>query len=119
MIRDTSIECYHIIKSEGLLSERRFEVYEALFKIGPATAMQVFNVISKNRGNKVASNVYARLSELRDREVIKEIGTVVCEFTKMRVIQWQVSNSLPIEIAKKKKTKCQHCNGKGYLNETE
>ena len=30
--RQTSIDCYHTIKAEGLLSKRRFETFEAIYK---------------------------------------------------------------------------------------
>ncbi len=114
-MRETSIEAYRTIKEQGLLSKRRMDVYESLYRCGPATAMAVFNELSKNRGNKVAANVYARLSELRTRGVVEELGEVICSITGMRVIQWAVTNKLPVEPKKQTKIKCPLCNGSGHV----
>lgn len=115
-MRQTSIEAYRKIKEEGLLSKARLDVYKALYECGPATAMEIFNFMAQRRGNKVAANVYARLSELRSVGVVRELGTVNCSTTKMNVIQWDVTNKLPIKLDKKKhKQKCLICHGTGYF----
>ena len=41
--RQTSIDCYNQIKSEGLLPKMRFEVYSALLLMGkPSTTREVY-----------------------------------------------------------------------------
>lgn len=105
MTRQTSIDAYNAINESGLLSSARFQVYDALYSCGPATAMQIFNFMNKRRGNKVAANVYARLSELRDFGVVRETGTIKCETTGMSVIQWDVTSNLPVKPEHKPKSK--------------
>lgn len=119
MTRETSLEAYRKIQEDGLLSKRRWEVYESLFKCGPATAMGIFNFMAQYRGNKVAANVYARLSELRDMGCVREVGDQVDPMTRMRVILWDVTKSLPVKFEKAKRHKCPHCRGRGYLEEAQ
>ena len=121
MTRQTSIEAYHKIKEEGLLSKRRLEVYEILYWFGPLSANEVFFKMSKGNMGPVnaASNSAARFSELRDRGVIRESGTKICSITKMNVIQWDVTSKLPIKIKNNIKHKCKHCNGTGFSKENE
>ena len=41
MTRQTSIDCYHQIKREGLLPERRLQVLEAMIANAPCTASEL------------------------------------------------------------------------------
>jgi hypothetical protein len=116
VIRDTSIEAFHKIKESGLLSQRRWQVYEILFDIGPATGSEVF-LEMRNRhtiGLPSNSNTVARLGELRSMGVVKEIGTKVCPVSGQNVISWDVTSKLPVKFEKSEKVKCEHCNGRGY-----
>ena len=38
--RQTSIDCYNKIKSDGLLAKRRFETFDAIFKSAPCTRQE-------------------------------------------------------------------------------
>jgi len=111
MIRQTSIDTYIKIESEGLLSKRRFEVYSELYKNGPLTRSEIARNISFIG---YAGNVSARLTELRASGVVVEIGEKKCNVTDQQVILWDVTKNLPIEIKKQIKIKCQHCKGTGY-----
>lgn len=119
MTRPTSIDAYNTIKNNGLLSRARWEVYDALFEIGPATAMQIFEHLSKKFQSKVAANVYARLGELRDVGCVFEKGEIICSRTGMTVILWEVTERIPVKWEKPKKIKCQTCSGKGYVSEKQ
>ena len=67
-IRQTSIGCYRQIKSEGLLSKMRFEVYSALLSMGkPSTTREVYETMN------VIKQEATRFTELRKLGVIYEV----------------------------------------------
>lgn len=101
-VRDTSIEALNKIKANGLLSERRLQVYEILFERGPLAGAQVSYLYQQRHGKTARSEtVRNRLTELRDLGVVAEVGHVEDPNTKMRVIQWDVTSRLPQKIAKR------------------
>ena len=103
-IRKTSIECFNKIKQEGLLSKRRLQVYESIFNYAPCTASEVFN--DKN----LKTNQSGRFTELRDLGVIYEKGERLCRITGRNVIEWDLTDRLPINFKNKNKTKKQRIN---------
>lgn len=121
MTRDTSIETYCKIKDSGLLSKRRFEVYSLLYEWGPLTGSQIVKRYHNTYKFLLHSgSIVTRISELRDRKVVKEVSIVVCPVTGNNVILWDVTGRLPEEPPKKKKrVKCEHCNGEGYVECTK
>lgn len=112
-IRQTSILAYNYIKENGLLSERRQQVYEALFEYGPCTASELFYKM-RNLRNPSHSNVTTRLGELRDLGCVAELGRKICNITGREVIEWDVTAALPAKFDKVRRTKCKSCNGTGY-----
>jgi hypothetical protein len=89
--RQTSIDCYNQIKAEGLLSKRRLEVYEAIFKNAPCTSNEALkDIYSGSHG------VGSRTTELRDLGVIYEKGIKKCSVTGRNVIEWDLTDNLPI-----------------------
>jgi hypothetical protein len=94
-IRQTSIDCYNQIKAEGLLSKRRLEVYEALYKNAPCTTNEALKDIFISDGN-YRSNEGSRTTELRDLGVIYERGIKKCSITGRNVIEWDLTDKLPI-----------------------
>ena len=103
-MRKTSIECFSKIKQEGLLSKRRLQVYESIFNYAPCTASEVFN--DKN----LKTNQSGRFTELRDLGVIYEKGERLCRITGRNVIEWDLTDRLPINFKNKNKTKKQRIN---------
>jgi hypothetical protein len=105
MIRETSRQAYETIAANDLLSERRWEVYDVLFRHGAMTANEVFVVLEKESAGAVcaASNSAARFSELRELGVVQELGTRVCSVTGMNVIVWGVTENLPKQLTKKER----------------
>jgi hypothetical protein len=97
--RQTSIDCYNKIKQEGLLSKRRLQVYESVLINAPCTASEVFN--EKN----LKTNQSGRFTELRDLGVIYEKGERLCSVTGRNVIEWDLTDRLPINVKKSNKTK--------------
>jgi len=89
MVRETSIECYNEIKSNGLLTKRRFEVYEAIYNSAPCTASEVF------KANNLETNQSGRFTELRNLGVIYEVRTRKCNITNRTAIEWDLTDRLP------------------------
>ena len=107
-VRQTSIEAYHIIERQGLLSRRRWQVYSTLFQNGPITATQIADQMPGYKSPSKGNNVHARLCEMREMGCVEEIGETVCPLTKMRVILWDVTDQIPRKFNKDhKKTKDQ------------
>ena len=100
-IRQTSIDCYNKIKQEGLLSKRRLQVYESIYNYAPCTASEVFK--EKN----LKTNQSGRFTELRDLGVIYEKGERTCSITGKNVIEWDLTDRLPVNIKNPNKTKKQ------------
>lgn len=101
MIRETSREAYDRIKAEGLLSERRFEVYEITFLHGPGTAGELSQHTHKQNRNNFAT----RLTELRHQGVVREVGERECKVTGYTAIVWEVTDDLPVPFKRETKAK--------------
>lgn len=114
-IRQTSIDIYRQIESEGLLSKRRFEVYKVLFDHGPLTATETARRIP----NVMDHSISPRFAELLKHGVVREAGLRKCPVTGRNCIVWAVTNRLPIRFEKSKKVKCPHCKGKGFFHESQ
>lgn len=105
--RKTSIEAFNKIKQEGLLSKRRFEVYEALYTSAPCTSSEAIRNAKTTFG---VFGVSSRFTELRDLGVIYEKGEKKCTITGRNVIEWDLTNGLPINFKNNNKTKKQRIN---------
>ncbi len=92
MARRTSRKVYEQIKQEGLLSERRMEVYRCVFLHGPLTAMEAFEKLKLN------TNQSGRFTELREMGVLTELGSRKCSITGREAIIWEVTNKLPKNV---------------------
>ena len=106
-IRQTSINCYNEIKRDGLLSKRRLETFVAIMKIAPCTASEVQHSINYHKGGR---DCMKRISELRDRGVVYEVRTRKCRITGKNVIEWDLTDKLPIDFKNPNKSKKQKKN---------
>jgi hypothetical protein len=97
VIRSTSIEAYNTIKDNGLLSKRRWEVYDWLFHNGPSYANKVWREINPHANNGV---VTTRFSELKAMGLVREVGETIDERSGMACILWDVTADLPRKISK-------------------
>jgi DnaJ-class molecular chaperone len=118
MIRQTSLDVFNRIRNEGLLSKRKFEIYQSLFKHGPATANELFKV-TRGISSVSQANIQPRLHELVLSGAVREVEVRECQVTKNKVIVYDVTDGLPVKFEKTKKTKCKHCNGHGYITTTQ
>jgi len=105
--RQTSIDCYNKIKQEGLLSKRRLEVYEAILSTAPCTSSEAIRNAKTTFG---VFGVSSRFTELRDLGVIYEKGEKKCSITGRNVIEWDLTDRLPVNVKKTIKTKKQKIN---------
>tara|TARA_R110002167_G_scaffold404_2_gene1838 strand:+ start:65 stop:478 length:414 start_codon:yes stop_codon:yes gene_type:complete len=101
-IRQTSIDCYNKIKEEGLLSKRRMEVYKAILKNAPCTTNEALKDVHSG-----SHGVGSRTTELRDAGVIYEKDVRPCMVTGRNVIEWDLTDRLPVIIKNSNKTKKQ------------
>ena len=100
MTRRTSTEVYRRLEAEGVLSERRWEVYRVLYEDGPLTSAEVFDKLRSKSWyspeRSPLSQTRARFTELRDWGAIEEVGTKVCSVTGNEVILWDVTDQMPV-----------------------
>jgi len=101
--RHTSIKAYNEIKTYGLLSKRRFEVYEWLFHNGPATGRQI--VLALRKGSEAFGTYNGRLAELKKQGVALEVGATKSAETGRQAILWDVTEQLPLPLAPRKSAK--------------
>lgn len=117
MARQTSVDAYKEIRDNGLLSERRWQVYDVLFHYGPLTGNEALKILVACykifAGN--APSIISRLGELRAMGVVMETKQRACTVTGMTVIEWDVTDKLPVKFDKPVKEKCKSCNGTGYI----
>lgn len=103
MTRQTSIDAYHEVLESGLVGKRQKQVYDILYRKGPLTANQTWNILSFEIGDlRFDSNTRARFTELREFGIIQEVGEVPDPITKKRVILWDVTDKSPVKPMKKK-----------------
>lgn len=119
MTRQTSIETYNEINTNGLLSKRKWEAYDLLFYYGPATSTELTNKFKETRSLSILGGIHQRLSELERIGVIMEVGKKLNPTTKMMNTLWDVTDKLPIKLEKSKRYRCHICHGKGYIEETQ
>lgn len=105
--RQTSIDCFNQIKEAGLLAKRRFETFEAIFKSAPCTRQEALE--HTNPLNALSLSA-ARFTELRRIGVIYEKDVRPCKVTGRNVIEWDLTDRLPVNIKNPNKTKKQRVN---------
>lgn len=102
MTRPTSLQTYHQIQREGLLSKMRWQVYDAVFRHGPCTSAEAFSKMQKT-GKSPLSQSRARFTELRNAGVLQELDIRKCTVTGRQVIVWEVTKKLPSKLARRAK----------------
>lgn len=95
MIRQTSIDCYNEIKSNGLISKRRLQALEYMLKIAPCTASELQDSMPYHDGGRDA---HKRLTELVKLGLIYEKNTRKCKITGKNVIEWDLTDNLPKNV---------------------
>ena len=92
--RQTSIDCYTQIRTEGLLSKLRLRTLYAMVHSAPCTAGELQDYIDKNK--IPVKHSWKLLSQLRDLGVLYEKRERKCNITGRVVIEWDLTDKLPI-----------------------
>ena len=87
-MRQTSLEAFQAIKSEGLLSGMRLRVYELLYHRGPLTGREVNSFLE-------GVSYHKRLSELERVGVAGLVGRRKCSITGRLAVEWDVTDAMP------------------------
>lgn len=94
-VRQTSLAAYITIRDSGILSQRRWEAYSALYQHGPVTA----NELCQKAG---VTGLWKRLSELKQLDLVKEVGQSTCSITGMTATLWDVTDNVPASFTRPK-----------------
>jgi len=98
MRRSTSDEAFQKIISE--LPARRAEVFEFVWKYGPATAKELEDTMYR-RGGPYWRDCNKRLSELERQGVIEVLEERVCEITGNKAMAWKATGRMPKPLQRK------------------
>ncbi len=97
-MRQTSVDCYNEIVTNGLLSKRRLEVYEIIYSNGPLTANEIVRISKVKYPNTNPSSFNARLSELKRCGVIIEVGEKRDDISNNNCYIWDLTDRLPVKM---------------------
>lgn len=86
MTRATSAEVYRDLETRGVLRGQRAEVYKAFERFGPGTAAEVLNRASLHKNLNLAR---ARVSELANAGMLRELLPRKCSITGRRAVVWR------------------------------
>jgi Fe2+ or Zn2+ uptake regulation protein len=103
MVQTTSIETYHAIKNSELISEKRLKVFDIFYQNPQGlTGAELSEIFRKNNPTSQHSEtIRNRITELVQMGVLAEVGVVVCQFSKRRVMKWRCVDMMPIPLEKK------------------
>lgn len=102
MARQTSINAYRAIEASGLLSKRKWEVYQILYEYGPLTSTEIIQKYKETRFVAETGGITTRLSELKRLSCATEVGEKKNPATGMNQYLWDVTSNLPIKFEKNK-----------------
>ena len=93
--RETSIEIFNKLRDSGKLSRRRLEIFKIVCHHGPITAAEAFTHAGLHGNANYRHNTNARLAEMRQMGVVKEVGTHKCRATGNNAILWAPTGDFP------------------------
>jgi DNA-binding transcriptional regulator YhcF (GntR family) len=103
MTQRTSIETYYEIKNSGLLSEKRWKVYDIFYQMNrPLTGAEVSQIYKANYpSSQHSETIRNRITELKEMGLLAEFEMVDCTFTGRKVYTFVTTNNLPEKLEKK------------------
>jgi predicted methyltransferase len=116
VVRDTSIQCYNELISEGLLSSRQVQVYQALLYNKGSTDKQISEICKLP-----INSITGRRHELEEMGLVNSIGKIEDTKTNRTVNSWAINTNPDYKTAKKiaiergSRIRCPCCDGKGYI----
>ncbi len=87
MIRETSLEAYEHLVTNGTLAEKNRVVYDHLYNTGPTTQKK-----TERYFNDRTYTLRPRFAQLEKMGLIKVTGDEVCEETNRRNLLWDVTS---------------------------
>jgi hypothetical protein len=84
-----------VIRETGILGRRREQVYTTLFRIGPATAREVYEVLRVDNPAMPQGSVTPRMKEMLRMGVATETGFKVCNYTGRECVAFDVTVKVP------------------------
>ena len=100
MISQNSIDAYHTIINNGLLSKRRTEVYKLIALHGAQTQNEVFRRALVDNPNTLQNSFNPRFAELERLGVISVVGSKKDEVSGMTCSLWESTGNLPSKVKK-------------------
>ena len=105
-VRETSQEAFDALKQAGVLSAQRWDVYSWLYTHGPATSGEFMAWKGAQTGRSmVMDQSRAIFTHLRERCLIKEVGTRACRITGKRCIEWDVTSAKAPTVPRRRTSK--------------
>ena len=86
--RQTSIDCYNQIKTEGLLSKLRLRTLNAMLYSAPCTAGELQSYIDKNQIQ--VKHAWKLLSQLRDIQEWKELEIALFDMHEYQNLEYEL-----------------------------
>ncbi len=121
-VRSTSLEIYRKIKENGFLTKLEAEVYDCFYEHGAMTTNEMLRNIAQVLGTanyrKIAS--YQKVvKRLVHRLALMEMGKRECTVTGNSANYFITTDRLPIKFEKPERHKCNACDGRGFIEETQ
>lgn len=92
-MKDTSLEAWQKIKDSKLLSERKWQVYDYVFRNGPCLMRDA--LVALQAKHKVPGNVFStRFSELERAGFLKTVGKKMCADTGNEGYVYEVTGEI-------------------------
>ncbi len=97
--RKTSIETYNVIKNNGHLSAKRFQVYDLFYEFGNMTGGAMSELYkSKFPSSKTSETIRNRITELVKMKVVEELGTTKCPTSGRSVMLFGITDNMPVKL---------------------
>lgn len=94
--RKTSINTYHRIVADGLLSKKRLQVYNIIYNKGPINCRGIIKVAANGCVTNTGA-ISGRLSELEERGVIYVAFEDICPDTGNNTMFYATTDNLPTD----------------------
>ena len=105
MKHETSGEAFADATASGTIADSKHKVLAALVMLSDATAAEVWAAMPARSMDK--SKVSARLTELRDLGLVRELDPRVCSVTHHRAIVWEATGAAPGTVPRKRRQTAQ------------
>jgi hypothetical protein len=101
MARLTSIEAYRSIQSTDWINQQYKDIYAFMYDHGPLSSGEVYVGMGKQGAVQGVNQTRARITEMRDMDMLIEVGKKRCSVTERMVISWDVSGKPAVKKKKR------------------